>query len=438
MTDTENTPRYDSRWQYWSLVIMIYTCLVAMGVVENARSVTFPLIKEVFNVPYDQYGLFNSWLGVAYILFCLVASFVSEKVSYKILIMIGYVLITAGCLLTHFASSFLLAALIIFLIWMGFGFFEIGSNASSTLVFIEHQGTMMSLMHFFFGIGAVIGPVIAKWSLSTLGNSFYSVYFCLGIIVAVLGLISLFLPFKLPSTSRSAETSKSSMSTLKALATPSVWLCSFTMAMGQAVENSGASWAPLYLVDVLGFNIDTDVANFSTWLYAVFTLSRLVSGFVIDKIGYYTSLYISHVSCFVLLTIGFFLGRNGVVCFVLSSFFYSANWPLFICIIMGYYKEDAPVVTSITIVLQGVINLPITYLLGVLNEYVSKSLAYRLTLVFCVVGSLLLTWVYFSQKRREKELRVEAKANSSSEKVDVEKDGEKVSMEREVDNANSK
>ena len=127
-----------------------------------------------------------------------------------------------------------------------------------------------------------------------------------------------------------------------------------------------------------------------------------------------------------------------MVCFVLSSFFYSANWPLFICIIMGYYKEDAPVVTSITIVLQGVINLPITYLLGVLNEYVSKSLAYRLTLVFCVVGSLLLTWVYFSQKRREKELRVEDKANSSSEKVDVEKDGEKVSMEREVDNANSK
>ena len=180
-----------------------------MGVVENARSVTFPLIKEVFNVPYDQYGLFNSWLGVAYILFCLVASFVSEKVSYKILIMIGYVLIAAGCLLTHFASTFLLTALIIFLIWMGFGFFEIGSNASSTLVFIEHQGTMMSLMHFFYGIGAVIGPSVAKWSLNTLGNGFYSVYLCLGVIVAVLGLVSLFLPFRLPSVPRPAETSKS-------------------------------------------------------------------------------------------------------------------------------------------------------------------------------------------------------------------------------------
>ena len=437
MTDTESKPRYDSRWQYWSLVIMIYTCLVAMGVVENARSVTFPLIKEVFNVPYDQYGLFNSWLGVAYILFCLVASFVSEKVSYKILIMIGYVLIAAGCLLTHFASTFLLTALIIFLIWMGFGFFEIGSNASSTLVFIEHQGTMMSLMHFFYGIGAVIGPSVAKWSLNTLGNGFYSVYLCLGVIVAVLGLVSLFLPFRLPSVPRPAETSKSSLSTLRALATPSVWLCSLTMAMGQAVENSGASWAPLYLVDVLGFSIDTDVANFSMWLYAVFTVSRLVSGFVIDRIGYYTSLYISHVSCFVLLAVGFLLGRNGLPCFVLSSFFYSANWPLFICIIMGYYKENAPAATSVVIVLQGVINLPITYLLGVLNEYVSKSLAYRLTLVFCVVGSLLLTCVYFSQKRLEKELKIESATNSSSGKADVEKDGGEAGVEKEVDNTNN-
>ena len=188
------------------------------------------------------------------------------------------------------------------------------------------------------------------------------------------------------------------------------------MAMGQAIEASGASWAPLYLVDVLNMDIDTDVANFSTWLYIVFTLSRLFSGFLIDKIGYYTSLYISFISCFVLLLIGFFLGRNGLVFFVLTGFFYSANWPIFICVIMGYYKVNAPVVTSVVIVLQGVINLPVTYLLGVLNEYVNKAAAYQMTLAFCVLGSILLTCVYYSQKRFEKQLKVVDPKDASPKK----------------------
>ena len=73
----ENQPKYDSKWQYWSMVIMIYSCLVAMGVVENARSVTFPLMKSYFDISYDTYGFFSSSISIAYIVFCLLASFVS-------------------------------------------------------------------------------------------------------------------------------------------------------------------------------------------------------------------------------------------------------------------------------------------------------------------------------------------------------------------------
>ena len=85
----ERTPKYDSRWQYWSLVIMIYTALVAMGLVENGRSVGFTVVKQVYNVPYDTYGFFNSCLSFAYILFCFLASLVAEKINYKLILMIG-------------------------------------------------------------------------------------------------------------------------------------------------------------------------------------------------------------------------------------------------------------------------------------------------------------------------------------------------------------
>ena len=396
----EGGPKYESRWQYWSLVIMIYTALVAMGIVENARSVGFTIVKQVYDVPYDTYGFFNSCLSFAYILFCFLASLVAEKINYKWIIMIGYILIAMGCLLTLPTKSFFSFGVCMFIVWMGFGFFEIGANASSTIVFIEHRGTMMSLMHFFFGIGAVAGPNIARWSLNVLKKSYYSIYLSLGIVVFILFIFSVFLPFHLPSSESGIEV-KPTLTVIQALRLPSVWLCSITMGMMQTVESSGASWAPLYLVDVLDFDVETDVVNFTTALYIIFTVSRLISGPMIDKMGYYCYLYMCLGACFVLLAIGFCIGRKGVVLFALTGFFYSATWPVFICVIMGYYKENAPTVTSVVIVLQGVMLLPMNTILGWINERCGKQWAYQLTLVFCVLGAVLLTCVYYSQKRME-------------------------------------
>ena len=412
----EAKPIYDSKWQYWSLVILIYACLVCMGVVENARSVTFVAIKQYFSVPYDTYGLFNSCLSVAYIGFCAVASYASEYVNYKVIIIVGYILIDLGCYLTHFMNSFFLVSICMFMIWLGFGFFEIGANASATLVFVENKGTLMSLMHFFFGLGAVAGPNIATWSAKTFNNSFYSMYFSIGCVVLAFLIVSLFLPFKLPRSGNEKEESKPSMTVTQALLTPTIWLCSITMGLGNAIEASGAQWAPLYLVDILGLTAD-DVTSFSTVLYIIFTISRLVSGPIIDRLGYYRSLFISYTACFLLLLVGFFLGKNGIWLFAAAGFFYSANWPIFICVVVGFYKESAATATSVIIILQGLVTLPLSYILGLLNEYCGKYWAYRLTLAFCALAALCLSCVYMCQKRKER--REEAQKSKSEVNVEM-------------------
>lgn len=398
----ESKPVYGSKWQYWSLVIGIYTSLVAMGVVENARSVSFPVIKEYYNVSYDTYGFFSSCLSLSYIVFCFIASLVAEKVGYRTLFIISYILLIAGCFLTYFTKSFFSVACCLFLVWMGMGFFEICSNSSSTIVFVENKGTMMSLMHFFFGLGAVLGPNIARWSMQLLSNDYYSIYLGLGLTVLIIFIFAVSLPFKLPRSSANGDESKPSLTVMQTLRLPSVWLCSLTMGIMQTIESSGAQWAPLYLVDVLGLDVNTDVANFTTLTYIIFTVSRLISGPMIDRVGYYCYLYICLVACFVLLAIGFCLGKNGMYLFAMSGFFYSATWPIFICVLMGYYKENAPTVTSTVIVLQGVLMLPLSTILGWINEHWGKHWAYQLTLLFCVIGAVLLTCVYYSQQRKEK------------------------------------
>ena len=41
---------------YIALVFLIYITGVLFGVVENVKSVTFALIKDTFNAPYDFQG----------------------------------------------------------------------------------------------------------------------------------------------------------------------------------------------------------------------------------------------------------------------------------------------------------------------------------------------------------------------------------------------
>ena len=434
---TEAKPVYDSRWQYWSLVILIYACLVCMGVVENARSVTFLAIKQYFNVPYDTYGFFNSCLSVAYIGFCAVASYAAEYVNYKVIIMLGYILIDLGCYLTHFMHSFFLVSVCMFMIWLGFGFFEIGANASATLVFVENKGTLMSLMHFFFGIGAVLGPNVATWSAQLLKNSFYSMYFCLGCVVLVFLLVSLFLPFKLPGTEKEKKESKPSMTVTQALLTPSIWLCSVTMGFGQAIEASGAQWAPLYLVDILGMDAEKDVTLFSTVLYIIFTVSRLVSGPLIDRLGYYRSLFISYFSCFVLLLVGFFLGKNGIWLFAAAA---GLSPGTIRAAVMFTALQLALATTSryagvniLSAAAFGMLlwrTLPLSYILGVLNEYCGKFWAYRLTLAFCVIAAVCLSCVYLCQKRKERR-EGESKSDVNVEMVEVKKEEEVKGVEKE-------
>ena len=409
--NTVTVPRKD----YWGLVSSIYITMLSMGILENSKSVGFAVIKTHFNTSYESYGVFTTCLNFSYIMALIVASFCLEVIHYKWIYSIGYIVAIVPCFMTQFAYSFFGTGVCMFIAWMSVGLFSIVGNATATKVFHEHRGTMMSLMHFCYGIGAMIGPNISRLALKYLKNSFYSIYLCLGTSLIILFIIFEFSPFHLPVSE--SKSSSSQMTVWKALCVPSVWLCAITMGMIQTVENSCANWASLYLVDVLDYNVDVDVPNYTTAVYAIFTISRLISGPMIDKVGYYCYIYICLAACFVILGVGFLMGRYGIYMFELAGFFYSATWPVFICVLMDYYKEDAALLSSVVIMIEGIVILPLGSIQGWMNENFGPTWALRSSLFFCVIGAILLRCVYCSHKRKE---RIELKKQEIVDMKDIE------------------
>ena len=80
---------------------------------------------------------------------------------------------------------------------------------------------------------------------------------------------------------------------------------------------------------------------------------------------------------------------DGIVPFVANSpfmsFFYAWFWPTNVCAFMKIFKNNAPLASSHIIVMQGLLTLPISTILGTINRKFGQQWAYHLLLVFSVL-----------------------------------------------------
>ena len=397
---TENTL---SRTRYRLTVTNLMMSLIVKGIMENHRSITFPLIRDYFGISYDKYGLFTSLLSLFYVIATLICTLMSNYIDYKMVIIVAYCCAIVGSAGAVFAKSFEFAAFSIMIIWLGHGFFDVGANASSTLIFTKNAGVMMSLMHFYYGLGALAGPNIASWSVKLLHNNFYSAYLVFLVLCVICLIATILLPFDLPEGSP-FETKKNSESlTIKSsLKVPLIYIASLAIGPLLLTEQSGSAWAPLYLVDVLGYSIEKDIPMFTSAMYIIFTVGRLISGPFIEKLGYYTSMFTSIIGCFVFLLVGFCVGRIGIYFFAVTGFFYSSFWPIFICIVMRLFKKDSAVATSMILVIEGTIMFPVNYILGLINEHVGVQWAYRGSMFLCFFSFCVMLYIWRVQKKIDK------------------------------------
>ena len=425
--------------QFWLMVASIYLTMTMMGLTEMSGLVALPMMKQYFNVDSATWGLFNSILGTCYLVGSLLASFILKYFGFKTMFLSAFVMDIAGCLLLQSAKTFWTAASCVIVIWISTGLYEISTNSASTATFKKHTATLMMLMQCCFGIGGTLSPIVSSLGIRFFHHDFYSCYLAIGIVVGVVMLFVAFVPIPIhfdsseSSSTTSLASEKPVETTGKAsgqsdtimpsadygwwntLSSSSAWICAFSLGMMEAVETGNNVWAPLYLIEVLKFDAEKDLPVFGSWLQIFFTISRAISGPVIDFLGYYSSLYIANIGCALLLIVGFCLGRAGIYCFVFTSFFYAWFWPTNICASMRIFKNNAPLVTSHMIVMQTIMIIPISTILGKINHRFGDQWAYRLLLVFSALALVAVTLMRAVYKRIEKTDKAAEAAEASED-----------------------
>jgi len=373
------------------LYIILFGTMFLFGFIENVKGVTFPLIKMEFDTSYEQQGIMVSLLSFSYVLFCFVGGILIGSVGVKKSFATGFSIIILGLALAFFMPGFWAVAGALFVVFAGFGLFEVNCNALATQLFTSRAALLMSLMHFFYGVGSSLSPRVAGVLSAAIGwRNIYLLSVPLVLVFFVPSLLARFPQSQAEDESLKPGIKKASFFT--ALKTPMVWFFAVALGFMVVVELCSSNWAGLYFQDVYNLDPKTRGAAFVSNFYIFFTISRLLSGFAIEKIGYIRSLFIASLASIFVFILGFILGANGIFVLPVLGFFTAIFWPTLLAAAMGYFRKDAPVMTSAIIVIAGALNSGVQFLIGLTNRLAGPAWGYRSGLIYAVliVTSLII------------------------------------------------
>lgn len=380
------------------LFFLLFGTMLIFGLIENIKGVSYPLIKAEFDASWEQQGFMVSMLSLSYVSFSIVAGIFLGRFGIKPAFISGFAALTLGLFSVFFMPSFFSAAAALFLVFAGFGFFEVGINALASRTFTSKAAVLMNMLHAFYGIGAIIGPKAAGLLANNAGLGWRYIYLLSLPLSLVLFIPGIFTKFPEEKHGRSAGNEAGRIGLVKrksffnALRSPLVWLFSLTLGLAIIIEMNSSNWGALYFQDVYGMDPRTDGAAFLSAFFIVFTLSRLVCGAFVERIGYIRSL--TGLACIILLVFiaGFCLGARGIYVLPALGFFVALLWPTIMALAIVCFGDDAPVMSSAMIAIGGALNAGVQFLIGLTNRFFGPAWGYRSSLLYTalLIGVLIL------------------------------------------------
>ena len=389
-----------TKFQRIALFFLLFCTMLTCGIIENYKGVSFPLIKTEFNASWEQQGLMVSLLSLSYVIFSIIGGIFLGRFGIKPSFLFGLAALSTGLVSLYFMPSFFTAAVSLFLMFAGFGFFEIGVNALASRVFVKKAVMLMNMLHGFYGIGAIIGPKAAGLLTNNAGLGWRLVYLLslpLALLLFFPAIISKFPEGK--TDSGATETAKN-INFFDALRTPMVWLMAITLGLGMIVEMSSPNWGSLYFQDMYGLDPRTSGAAFLSVFFICFTVSRLVCGIFLERIGYMRSLTGLAVIIFAIFISGFCLGARGIYVLPVLGFFIGPLWPTIITTANLHFGKNAPVMSSAIIAIGGTLNSVVQLLVGLTNRFFGPAWGYRSSLVYIVLFFAVLIILDKKLKRK--------------------------------------
>ncbi|MCL1998095.1 MAG: MFS transporter [Turicibacter sp.] len=263
-----------------TLLVIILATFVSLGLQGALLGSAWPVMHLDLGVPIGNAGIIAMISSAS----AITAAFLSDKIVQRFntgLIAVSSVTMTASALL-GFSFSYNFIVLCLLAVPLGFG----GGTVDATLnnfVALHYKAKHMNWLHSFWGLGALIGPLIMAFSLNfgswSLGYRAISIL-QFTMVLILIGSLPLWRRFAKQERKEKRESVRPSKRL--AVAMPGAKLVLITFFLYSSIEAVVDLWASTYLVTQRFIAAET-AAQFMSIYYVGLTAGRFASGFLSEK-----------------------------------------------------------------------------------------------------------------------------------------------------------
>jgi fucose permease len=231
------------------LMLITFLAFVSIGFPDAVLGVAWPLMRVTFDRNLSNLGFILIFSGTGYFLSGIVAGRALDRLGVGRLLMISTTLVSLGLFGYALSPSFWLLMLAALFIGLGSGAVDAGLNFYAA----EHFSvTIMNWLHAFFGVGAMVGPLIMA-SVFAAGGGWRIGYFIVAGIIAVMAIIfALTLNRWNDGGHHETGTAKVRVSVNDVLRMPAVWIQIAIFFVMCGIEASAGNWTATIMAEKFG------------------------------------------------------------------------------------------------------------------------------------------------------------------------------------------
>ncbi|SHK50157.1 Fucose permease [Clostridium cavendishii DSM 21758] len=376
----------------WVTLTFIFVSMILAAITENTKGVFIPSFKECFHVGDTAIGSMLIITSGTYMILTFFGGILCEKIGQKRVFTLGIITIITSLIILSKANSFTMLLIGFGMSSSGLALSAIASNTIIPVIVFSAQTVIMNLLHFFYGFGSFVGQGIFG-RIIDMGIDWRNVYFVVAIIYVVF--LALFLFVKVPHPQKAKESNEKEVHEKVSKKI----LIAYMLGLGFYVfaEQGTGNWFMNFMKSTYSFG-DKQSSTYLSLFFAIFTIGRLLGGFVVSRKGYFNVLATSMFLGTILYFIGLFMGANGVVVISMAGLFFSITFPTVVLTVSKVFTKRSAYITGTIVTAASFVGMILNWTMGFLNDKIGAKTAFLLVPTSSLICCIFMIYLYFQTK----------------------------------------
>jgi MFS transporter, FHS family, glucose/mannose:H+ symporter len=368
------------------LTTVCFLAFFIFGFTDNLKGPTLPNMLEELKFDFGVGGniFFGEYLG--FLIATLLTGILADRFGLKMVMLLAGICLALGVGgYSVFQTATMLAASL-FVIGLGLGAFELGSNAIIVDLYNERKGLFLNLMAVLHGLGSMIAPLFAAW-LFGMATSWRVIYRWDLFLICFFLLLAFTLRFPRVEEKSQLDFRKISKIAFKGRMS---WFYG-AIALYVAAEIGTASWLVTFLQQARNTSVTASNQSLSLF-FATLMCGRLIGGFFVHRIGYLLSIFIASLGAVLCLTIGLFGPPETFIFLPITGFFFSIIFPTITAAVSDLHTENINTFLGVLFTFAGLGGIFGPWLVGWGSDLLGLKAGFSINLILAALtcGSIFI------------------------------------------------